>query len=146
MCGNFLAQVSGWSRGGPAALKSSARPLNPENRVMRCDVIELIERCILVHGKVRPCPRSDSEVGLENWGAELDRHLDEHDILRPPVPQSSFPVGGSNVPNPGVIFPQHGDQVPVITGDYHCERQGDSSARTTPDYFESDHSIGSDTQ
>src|ERR1700690_2373806 len=112
---------------GLPALRASR--LDAEDRVLRRDRLELLDRSRVVDRDVRTRSDGSFEVRLDHGRATIRRHLEQAHLASPAVPDDGPPAGGPHVADPGRPLAEHRDNVPLsLVFAEHDRNGGDTAA------------------
>jgi hypothetical protein len=89
------------------------RGTHAKDRVLRCDRLELAERCSPVDGEVCACAAGHLEVSLQDRRPLARLDFLEGNRLAPSVPQHRPSAGGPHVRDPVGAFAEHRDEIPL---------------------------------
>jgi hypothetical protein len=110
---------------------------DPEDGVVRGDLLERLDRLEPVDGDVRPASRHRLDVPPDHRRPRLHWHLEEPDRTRPASPQGGATSCGTHVPDP-IAFAEHRDEVPLALEVRHAEGEPSDHSGTSTAYLARD--------
>jgi hypothetical protein len=117
-----------------------------ENRIFRCDPLEIRQRRIFVHRYVRSRARCSLEVGFHDRPAEFDGNLFEVNFLTTARTQDHVSTRRPRVADPLYVFSKHRHQVPLPIDDSYDHWQRGRPPRFSTRYFQGHQVVGNNSR